>query len=114
MYSGICGHMSQTQRRYVADFEALSRQIVEVEMDSTHPIVAVTAATKCMSTARLRRIFLCEQLSARWRRQSKCDFPEVCGRSAMNLELVYDASATLSGCSRRHDCDVTALYVNQA
>ena len=31
----------------------------------------------------------------------------------MNLELVYDASATPSGCCRRHDCDVTALYVNQ-
>ena len=73
------------------------RQIVEVE-----------------STARLQRIFLCEQMSARWRRQNKCDFPEVCGRSTMKLELVYDASATPSGCCRRHDCDVTVLYVDQA
>ena len=32
----------------------------------------------------------------------------------MNLELVYNASVTPSGCCRRHDCDVTALYVNQA
>ena len=34
-------------------------------------------------------------------------------KSVMNLELVYDASATPFGCCRRHDCDVTALYVNQ-
>ena len=32
----------------------------------------------------------------------------------MNLELPYDAFATPSECCRRHDCDVTALYVNQA
>ena len=98
------------------------RQIVKVELDSTLPIGRRHHCDEMhvydydSSTARLPRIFLCEQLSARWRRQNKCDFPEVCGRSAMNLELVYNASVTPSGCcrTRRHDCDVTALYVNQA
>ena len=93
------------------------RQIVEVELDLTLPIGRRHHCDEMhvygSSTARLPRIFLCEQLSARWRRQNKCDFPEVCGRSAMNLGLVYNASATPSGCCRRHDCDVTALYVNQ-
>ena len=107
---------------YVADATQIRRRLwstVGVKSQKLNWIqlfrsVAVTTATKCMPTARLRRIFLCEQLSARWRRQNKCDFPEVCGKSAMNLELVYDASAAPSGCCRRHDCDVTALYVNQA
>ena len=94
------------------------RQIVGVELDSTLPIGRRHHCDEMhgfgSSTACLRRIFLCEQLSARWRRHNKGDFPEVCGRAAMNLELVYDASAAPSGCCRRHDCGVTALYVNQA
>ena len=89
------------------------RQIVEVELDSTLPIGHRHHCDEMYvygsSTARLPRIFLCEQLSARWRRQNKYDFPEVCCRCAMTLELVYNASATPSGCCRRHDCDVTAL-----
>ena len=118
MPSGICERMSQTQRRYVATLKHCQRQIVEVELDLTLPIGRRHHRDEMhvygSSTARLPRIFLCEQLSARWRRQNKCDFPEVCGRSAMNLGLVYNVSATPSGCCRRHDCDVTALYVNQA
>ena len=90
------------------------RQIVEVELDSTLPIDRRHHCHEMHVYGSSATYIFCKQLSARWRRQNKCDFPEVCGRSAMNLELVCDASATPFGCCRRHDCDVTALYMNQA
>ena len=97
-------HMSQTQRRYVADSEALSASNRRSWIGFNSPDRSPSPLRR---NACLRLVcdvyFLCEQLSARWRRQNKCDFSEVCDRSGMNLKLVYDASVTPSGCCRRHE-----------
>ena len=103
--------MSQTQRRYVADSEALSASNRRSWIGFNSPD---RSPSPLRWNAYLRLVCDVYFYVNSCRRDGADKINAITQKSVMNLELVYDASATPSGCCRRHDCDVTALYVNQA
>ena len=78
---GICEHMSQTQRRYVADSEALSASNRGSWIGFNSPD---------RSPSPLRR--------------------NACLRLVWDVYFYVNSCLWWSWCCRRHDCDVTALY----